>query len=37
MQDEVLAGPRITTVADLGNGKCVQRAAALVALGPLDT
>jgi hypothetical protein len=34
--DEVLAGLGIKTVADLGNWKYAQRAAALVALGPLD-
>ena len=35
--DEVLKGLGIKTVADLGNWKYAQRAAALVALGDLDT
>ncbi|MBW0116325.1 hypothetical protein [Pseudonocardia abyssalis] len=34
--DAILADLGIKTVADLGNWKYAQRAAALVALGPLD-
>ncbi len=34
--DEVLKGLGIKTIADLGNWKYAQRAAALVELGPLD-